>query len=598
MEKDYISIEEAQTLPGLFEARLKRSPDKPAFRQFDADANEWVERTWSQFHKDAACWQGALDNEGLKAGDRVGIMVRNSIEWALLDIAALSSGLVVVPIFIKESHENIRHILNDAQVRLLVVEDADLWDSMAPIHANMPNVERILIVKKFAKRPADLRVKFIGEWLCTEDTGIYVHDVSPDTPATIVYTSGTTGLPKGAVLTHHNILWNAVASLECVDVLPNDVFLSFLPLTHMFERTAGYYLPMAAGSKIVYARNVRTVAEDMLTQHPTVLVCVPLVLQRIYERVMDEVGKGSPAKQALFKLALDAGWANFEHTQGRGGWKPVMLLNPLLGPIVAGKVLAKMGGRLRVVVCGGAPMAYVSWKLFVSLGLPVIQGYGMTETSPVISVNRIENNRGESVGPLLRGVKARITPEGEIVVRTPGAMKGYWNNEEATRAIIDAEGWVHTGDVGEIKDDHLMITDRLKQIIVMSNGEKVPPERVEMALKSMLVFENVMIVGEKRPILLLLAKANMEKLAKFAAEKGVPFDGEKSLADERLHAHLMEEANRHLTAFPGYVRVKRLHLTSYEWLPDNGMLTNTLKLRRKVIEQKLKAEIEKAFAGV
>lgn len=595
---DYIDYKEAGSIPGLFELRIKKNPGKMAYRQYDEPRGVWVEKTWADMNRDASCWQGALENEGLMPGDRVGLMVRNSIEWVLCDMASLASGLVVVPIFIKDSHENIVHIINDAGIKLLVVEDSDTWQQLAPVHGRIPSVGRVLIIRRFKEgATSDPRVKYYEDWLCTDDSGIYVHDVTLESPATIVYTSGTTGLPKGAVLTHHNMLWNAHTGLRAVTITPDDLFLSFLPLTHMFERTVGYYLAIMAGGSVVYARNVRTVAEDMLTQHPTVIVSVPLVFQRIYERVVDEVGKASPVKRWIFKTAVDIGYGAFLHKQGRGPWSPLHLLNPLLYAIVGKKILGKMGGRLRLAVAGGAALPEYIWRLFVAIGLPVIQGYGMTETSPVLSVNREDNNRGDTVGPPMDEMEIRITESGEIIAKTPGMMKGYWNNEEATRKIIDADGWVHTGDIGEMSNGHLKITGRLKQIIVMSNGEKVPPDRVEAEIKSMGIFENLMVYGEQKPFLLLMGKPLPDKLKQFADENGFAYEGEHPPHGGKFEEALIAAVNAHLGGFPGYVRVKRLLLVDESWLPENGLLTNTLKLKRHVIEEKYRKEIDAAYAG-
>ncbi len=597
MKTGYIHFEEAGTIPGLFELRLKKDPHKVAYRQHDAESGTWFEKTWDQMNRAASCWQGALENEGMLPGDRVGIMVRNSIEWVLLDISALASGCVVVPIFIKDSHENIVHIVNDAQLRMLVVEDMETWEGLAPIHGKMPTVQRVLIIRRFPQKPRDERVRYFEDWLCTDDSGIYVHDVTPDSHATIVYTSGTTGLPKGVVLTHRNILWNAHVGLKAVEVYPEDLFLSFLPLTHMFERTVGYYLPMMAGSAVCYARNVRTVAEDLITQRPTIIISVPLVFQRIYERVMGEVAKAPAVKRALFGLAVKTGHGAFLHRQGRGGWSPLFLLDPLFKKIVGKKILEKMGGRLRFAVAGGAPLPVYIWDLFVAIGLPILQGYGLTETSPVLSVNRLDNNRGDTVGPLLDDVQARIEPSGEIVVKSPGIMQGYWKNDEATKALIGPDGWLHTGDVGELEDGHLKITDRLKQIIVMSNGEKVPPARVEAAIKALGLFENLMIVGEQKPFLVLVGRLLPEKTAPFAKSAGLPDPKEGEATPEAMCEALLAAVNGALTPFPGYVRVKRLVLIDETWLPDNGFLTTTLKLKRQVIMEKYKKEIDAAFAG-
>jgi long-chain acyl-CoA synthetase len=254
-----------------------------------------------------------------------------------------------------------------------------------------------------------------------------------------------------------------------------------------------------------------------------------------------------------------------------------------------------MGGRLRTVVSGGAALAPDIWKMFISLGLPIIQGYGLSETSPILSVNRTDNNLMGSVGPLLPDVQAKIDATGEILVKGPMVMKGYWNNEEATRTVFDKDGWFHTGDIGEIRDGHLFITDRLKQIIVMSNGEKVPPEGVEQAIRALPIFNNVMVVGEKRPYLILVAEANAALLEEFARGIGVEPDGGNYLRDEKLQTALIEMINGRLKAFSAYAKIRKVLLTTDVWSPDNGMTTNTMKMRRKPIVERYAAEIETLY---
>ncbi len=310
--KDVIIPEVAGTIPGLLLERIRRSPDGVAYRQYDAISGVWVQRTWREVHKIAACWQSAVENEGLRPGDRVAIMVRNSMEWVFFDQATLATGLVVVPIYLKESHENIIHMMGDSGARLLIIEDIESWDALAPIHGKLQNLVRVLVVRPFAGAPKKGLVRYIDDWICHEDLEFVIHDgITPQSLATIVYTSGTTGLPKGVALTHHNMVYDAWAGLQHFDVYREDMFLSFLPLTHMFERTAGYYLPMMAGSTVCYARSVKTIAEDMLSQKPTLVISVPLVFQRIYEKVQVQVSRASAVKKFIFNLALHVGWNRF-----------------------------------------------------------------------------------------------------------------------------------------------------------------------------------------------------------------------------------------------------------------------------------------------
>ena len=271
------------------------------------------------------------------------------------------------------------------------------------------------------------------------------------------------------------------------------------------------------------------------------------------------------------------------------------MLWPILYLIVGKKIIGGMGGRLRTAVSGGAALPPEIWKTFVSLGLPVIQGYGMTETGPVLAVNKVDDNTMGSVGPFLPGVEAKIDSTGELLVKGPMVMHGYWNNEEATRAII-RDGWLHTGDIGEIREGKLFITDRLKQIIVMSNGEKVPPEAVEKAIRSIPLFNNVMVVGEKRPYLILVAEVNVQPMEELAASLGVDTAGGRHLQDEKLKARLVEMINGTLKTFPAYAKVRKVLLVADVWSPERGMATNTMKMRRKPIVERYAAEIEKLYA--
>jgi long-chain acyl-CoA synthetase len=544
MQKDYITPEQAKTIPGLFLERVKRSGDSVAVRQFDEVNNVWFQRTWNEVYKIVACWQSALENEGLRPGDRVAIMVRNSMEWMFFDIATLATGLVVVPIYLKESHNNFVHMMNDSGARLLIVEDWETWNGLAPVHDKIKDVIRVLIVKPYKGAAKTGLVRYINDWVCHENLDIEIsEEIDKNSPATLVYTSGTTGLPKGVLLTHNNIIYDAYAGIQYFDVFPDDLFLSFLPLTHMFERTAGYYIPIMAGSTICYARSVKTIAEDLLTQKPTLIITVPLVLQRIYEKVMTKAQQGPSIKKAVFQLAMHIGKRRFLHAQGRATWRPALVLWPLLYKLVGSKVLEGMGGRIRTIVSGGAPLAPEIWKMFVYLGIPIIQGYGMTEVSPVLSVNKVDNNMEASVGLPLIGTEIKIGANGEVLTKGPATMLRYWNNEAATKERIDKDGWLHTGDVGELRDGHLFITDRLKQIIVMSNGEKVPPEGVEMAIKAIPLFGNVMIYGEKRPYIILLAEVNPTLLEEFARTLGVPTDGNRHMTDPKLLDALVQKVN-------------------------------------------------------
>jgi long-chain acyl-CoA synthetase len=420
----------------------------------------------------------------------------------------------------------------------------------------------------------------------------------PHALATIVYTSGTTGRPKGVMLSHHNILSNAYACLRGVMATRHeDVFLSFLPLSHTFERTCGYYLPMMAGSTTAYARSVQTLADDLQTIRPTVLVSVPRIYERVWSAIMAKLEQGPPIRRKLFEKAVEVGYARFEHAQGRGPWQASFLLWPVLEKLVAGKVLARLGGRLRAALSGGAALPPDISRVFIGLGLPVLQGYGMTECAPVLCANRPLDNVPASVGTPIPDVQVKLGEQNALLVKGPNVMLGYWNNEAATRQIMMADGWLNTGDTARIDPQgHVYITGRLKEIIVMSNGEKVPPVDVENAILHDPLFEQVLLLGEGKAYLTALAVLNAERWTLLARENGLADDAQ-ALASRKVHDLVLQRMAAQLKPFPGYAQVRRVALTLEPWTIDNGMLTPTMKLKRSRVMEKFNAEIDRMYVG-
>jgi long-chain acyl-CoA synthetase len=594
---DVIPVEAAVTLDGLFRERVRRTPDLPAYRYFDAVAGAWREYSWSEMYSQIARWQAAFERDGLRAGDMVAILLRNSPEWVMCDIAALGAGLVVVPLYTQDRPENIAYILNDAGCKLLLVENAEQWESLAEVHERLGGLVRVLTVASGA--PAhDARVKSLEQWVPASNEA--ARHVSADTHAlaTIVYTSGTTGKPKGVMLTHHNILTNAYACLTGVmSTTHDDVFLSFLPLSHTFERTCGYYLPMMAGSTIVYARSIQTLGEDLQSVRPTILVSVPRIYERVWGAIKARLESGPAIRRKLFMTAVDVGFARFEHEQGRGEWKLSFLLWPLLQKLVAAKVLERLGGRLRAALSGGAALSSEISRVFIGLGVPVLQGFGMTESSPVACANRPEDNVPASVGPPIPGVQVSLGENDALLIKGPNVMLGYWKNPEATREILSADGWLNSGDTARIDaTGHVYITGRLKEIIVMSNGEKVAPVDIESAILSDPLFEQVMLLGEAKPYLTLLAVLNADLWARIAAEAGLPAESH-ALGSPEVQQFVLQRISAQLKSFPGHAQVRRTALTLEPWTIDNGLLTPTMKLKRAQVMERFNAEIDRMYVG-
>src|SRR5215813_10040789 len=408
----------AVTLDGLLSERVKRTPELVAYRTYNEQHNNWREYTWAQIEHQVARWQAAFERDGLTAGDAVAIMLRNSPEWVTCDQAALGLAMVVVPLYTQDRPDNVAYIIKDSGCKALLIEGPEQWRALAEVKGQIAGLTRILSVNPVVD-PGDARLKSLAEWLPDEGGPTRHVPRDPQALATIVYTSGTTGRPKGVMLSHHNILSNAEGACSVLVAGHDDIFLSFLPLSHTFERTCGYYLPMMMGSTVAHSRVIAQLAEDLQTVRPTLLISVPRIYERVYGRIRAALDEGSPLKKKLFLLAVEVGYARFEHEQGRGPWKPSFLLWPILDALVARKILARLGGRMRCAISGGAALPPDISRVFVGLGLTVLQGYGMTETSPIATANRPDDNIPASVGRAIPGVQVRIGENNALMIKGP-----------------------------------------------------------------------------------------------------------------------------------------------------------------------------------
>jgi long-chain acyl-CoA synthetase len=592
---DLIPSDIAITLDGLFHERARRSRDQVAYRYFDDHRCEWLQLTWQEMEHEIARWQSAMEHEGLKPGDRVAIMLKNSPQWVVFDQAALGMGLVMVPLYVADRPENVAHVLQDSGAKVLLIDNATHWHPLHEACTGIATLTRIITLRAPPEGDSDERLRSVDEWLPDSHEGFRHLVRDPDTLATIVYTSGTTGKSKGVMLSHRNLLSNVEGSLQCFTIYPSDIFLSFLPMSHCLERAAGYYVPVMAGAKVAYARSVQQLQEDLALIRPTVLIAVPRIFERIQSGIRSKLDKGPAATRRLFGLAINVGNRHFEHVQGRASWHPKLLLWPLLQKMVANKLIARLGGRLRLAITGGAALSADNARTFIGLGMHILQGYGLSETSPVISVNRLDNNLPSSVGPKLPNLEIRLGEHNALEVRGPSVMMGYWNNEAATKAMIGPDGWLNTGDVASIDaQGRITITGRIKEIIVLSNGEKVPPNDMEAAILADPLFEQVMVVGEGKAYLGLLTVVNRELWVAAMRERNLSAEWPESLHSSQTKAYALQRATQQLHAFPGYARIRKIALLSEPWTADNGMLTPTLKVKRaKVLEHYLKD-----FAGM
>ena len=593
--RQYVPVTPQDTLATVFAKRVALSPGAVAYREYDAAGQSWRDHTWAQTAAMVARVRAGLAAESLAPGDRVAIMLRNGKEWVWFDQAAAAQGLVTVPIYVDDRPDNIAWCLGDAGVKLLFVEGEEHLKRLAEVRGSLPGLARIVTVKA-VQGPADAAVRALSDWLPAGPLAAPPAAVAGDSLATIVYTSGTTGRPKGVMLSHQNMLQNVLSGLGGIDVFTDDLFLSFLPLSHMFERTVGYYLTIVSGSQVAFARSIPQLAEDFRTVRPTAVVSVPRIYERMHAAIQAQLQEAGGAKRRLFEMARHVGWSLFEWRQGRGPWKPSFLLWPVLRPLVAAKLLARLGGRLRIAVSGGAALNPQIAHTFIGLGLPICQGYGLTEASPVVSVNRLEKNDPASIGAVLPGIEIGFGENGVLLVRGPNVMLGYWNNPEATAKVKNADGWLDTGDQARIEDGLLYITGRIKEIIVMANGEKVPPVDMELAIQLDPLLEQALVIGEGKPYLGALVTLADGEWARVAAAEGLPADPHGE-GREKAEKFVLGRIAAQVRAFPGYAQVRRVAILREKWTVDNGLLTPTLKPKRAKILEAHRDRVAEIYKG-
>lgn len=577
---DAITPHEAGTLPELFRQRVSRSGDRPAYRYYDSLNGAWVDISWREMAKEIARWEKALYREKLEPGDRVAVMARNSRLWVMFDQAAMALGLVVVPVYSEDRTDNVLYMLEHSGAKLLLIGGPQQWERLCEKIGSCRTLKTIVTISDCGKGN-DKRLVLLSNWLANGTDEVKHPILSPGDLATIVYTSGTTGSPKGVMLSHRNLLCNAWSCAQTGMADNKEVFLSFLPLSHTFERTVGYYLPVMMGAIVAHSRSIQDLPEDLLQVRPEGLISVPRIFERVYVKIKENLAREPVHVRKLFDLAVDVGWHRFEYDQGRAGWHPKLLLWPLLRKTVADKILARFGGRLGVTISGGAALSPEIARVFLAFGVPLFQGYGLTEASPVVSVNTIKRNIPSSIGQPLPDVTVRIGENDELLVKGDSVMMGYWKDSQATAKAIDSEGWLHTGDKARLDDGYVYIIGRIKDIIVLANGEKVSPGDMEMAIIDDPLFEQVVIIGESRPFLSALVVLNRNEWERFAAAKQLTGRADT----KQIETALVERMGDALKDFPGYAQIYRATVVDEPWTVENGLLTATLKTRRNKIMQ-------------
>ncbi|MFN9311437.1 long-chain fatty acid--CoA ligase [Gemmatimonas sp.] len=542
---------------------------------------------------------------GIVAQDRVGLLSENRPEWLLADYACLCSSVTDVPIYPTLPAEQIPYLLNDSGARALFVSTPEQARKVASVRAQAPGVEWIIGFAAGKEDGCDYTLAELEALGAADDSReratLFKEQalaVTPDQLVTLIYTSGTTGNPKGVMLTQDNLSSNVMATKATMPVSTADTALSFLPLSHIFERTGDYFL-FANGVRIAYAESIDTVPVNMSEVKPSLMMSVPRLYEKIYARVLENAVSTGGLKKQIFFWAKRVGerWAD-EKLAGR---EPAGLLGfqyRLADRLVFSKLRERTGGNIRYFISGGAPLSPEIAKFFYSAGLIILEGYGLTETSPVISANNLRDYRLGTVGKPIAGVEVRIAKDGEILTRGPHVMRGYYNNEQATRECLTDDGWFHTGDIGVLEDGFLRITDRKKDIIVTAGGKNIAPQPIENMLKTNKYVSQAVMLGDKRKFPVVLIVPDWDPLEKWAARNQIVWTSRAELMNmPTIQAKVEKEVQEQLKGLASYEMPKKVKLIEHDFSIERGELTPTLKVKRRVIDQTYKAQIDELYAG-
>lgn len=594
---DIIGCHQAVTLWGLFCERVRRSRDQIAYRDYDPASGTWRHHTWGAIAKRVDDLRSALARSSLSTGDRVGLLLPNGVDWVCSDLAVLGSGLVVVGLYPYDSAANIAYILGHSGARLLLLDTQSRWKSLLVHRAEFPNLQHVWFCDEGTRlihRTVGLIEARLADVVAHGGPVPATRDLRPAALATLIYTSGTTARPNGAMLSHFAILWNAEATGALIPPRPSDVFLSILPLAHAFERTLGYYLPMMGGSTVAYARSAENLAEDLLRNRPTVLLAVPRIYERIFRTIQAQAA-GSIIKRLLLRLATALGWRRFEASQGRRAELGLgaRLILPLLERRVAVLAREAFGGRLRIAVSGGAPLDLNVARALLGLGLPLVEGYGLTEAGPVVAATSPEDNLPGAAGRPLRGIDVKLSPRGELLVRSPSVMTGYWKNDAKTAQTLDPNGWLATGDLAEIREGRIFTRGRLNEIIVLSTGEKLNPNIAEAEIMEDPLFQQAAVVGEGKPFPAALIVLDRKQWARFAHSERVPLDKPNR---PETRTKVLARIDKLLVEMPQHARVRAIHLSFEPWTIEEGLITPTFKVRREALQRRFSTQINELYA--
>ncbi len=595
---------EVKTVSDIFFNAVKNNPDKELFLYKEGGSYKGIKA--SEMKDRVEKIGNGLISLGLEFEGKVGILSHNRWEWAATDLGTVSIGAADVTIYPTLNAEQVEYIVNNSDMTMIFVENQLQYEKIKAIRENCPALKYVFMMDNTEVSDDDSCITFaklmeLGEkYRELNPDEFYERNkkITFDTLLTLIYTSGTTGKPKGVMLTHGNLVSNVLSVGEVIDFHGDgNVALSFLPLSHVLERMAGYYTMLYYGASIAYAEGIETVAQNMAEVHPTIMVSVPRLYEKIHAKIVDAGMSGSSLKRKIFMWSVDVGkQVAAMKIDGKTPGSFLSLKYKIATKLVFNKLKERTGGKLKFFISGGAPLGKEIAEFFLAADLIILEGYGLTETSPVIAVNTLEKMKPGTVGPILPSVEVKIAEDGEILFKGPNLMKGYYKNEEATKeAIVD--GWFHTGDIGHIDEDGmLVITDRKKELIVTSGGKNIAPQPIENKLKASKYIAQAVLIGDKRKYISALIVPDFEVLGKWAERNEISFgSNEELITNDKVKALIQREVDTANSEFARYEQVKYFALLPNELTQETGELTPTLKVKRRVVNEKYKDIIESLY---
>ena len=594
------------TISEMFLQSAGSFQDKAAY--YEKIDGEWVELTFGDVKKEVERFAAGLSSLGIQAGDKVAIQSTNCPRWAISDYAIACLGAVSVTVYPTLIAPQIKYILDDSDSIYVITENKEQTDKILSFISESDGLKGIITMDDQSDTVSNILsfseilengARYISENGFNLDEA--AKSAMPEDLLTLIYTSGTTGNPKGVMLMHKNLVSNMKATSQALEMTESEVLLSFLPLSHVFERMSGHYTGFSKGVTTYYAESIDTVADNMMEVRPTIVIAVPRLYEKIHTKILDKVSKDPPKKQKIFRWAISVGKKASEYlTRGQNPSGLLGIKFKIADKLVFSKLKARVGGRLRCFISGGAPLNAQVGQFFASANIPILEGYGLTETSPVITTNREELYKFGTVGSPIEGVEVKIADDGEILCRGDNVMKGYYNNPEATKEVLNDDGWFKTGDIGNFDDEdgYLRITDRKKSLLVTSGGKNVAPSPLELSLCLSKYVEQCLVIGDRRNFISALIVPSFEFLNAWAEENNIEHNDRKLLCSNSSVLELFDqEVQSSMESFSGYERVKKFALLETEWTIESGEITPKLSVKRKVVEKNYTEVIDQLYTS-